>query len=148
MRLFRRRRNTLREAIAKSASSVEALGIRLKAGTNCGSCIPEMRRLLADKLKTASTASITPTQALARRARCRSERSSNKPVIDSVKAPSSLLTACQFVPASKLKRMFSCEISLACDLHDSLTGHNNGNERGKSNGQDDLPAVSPGTGRA
>ena len=38
--------NTLREAIAKGANSVEALGIQLKAGTNCGSCIPELRQLL------------------------------------------------------------------------------------------------------
>jgi assimilatory nitrate reductase catalytic subunit len=36
---------TLREAIAKGADSVEALGIQLKAGTNCGSCVPELRRL-------------------------------------------------------------------------------------------------------
>jgi len=25
---------------------VEALGIQLKAGSNCGSCIPELKRLL------------------------------------------------------------------------------------------------------
>jgi assimilatory nitrate reductase catalytic subunit len=40
--------NTLREAITLGADSVEALGIRLKAGSNCGSCIPELRKLLAD----------------------------------------------------------------------------------------------------
>lgn len=39
--------NTLREAIANGAHSVEALGIQLKAGTNCGSCIPELKTLLA-----------------------------------------------------------------------------------------------------
>ncbi len=38
--------NTLREAIAKGVDSVEALGIQLKAGSNCGSCIPELRKLL------------------------------------------------------------------------------------------------------
>jgi assimilatory nitrate reductase catalytic subunit len=38
---------TLREAIASGSDSVEALGIRLKAGSNCGSCIPELRQLLA-----------------------------------------------------------------------------------------------------
>ncbi|HEY0634373.1 MAG TPA: molybdopterin dinucleotide binding domain-containing protein, partial [Gammaproteobacteria bacterium] len=38
--------NELKAAIAAGAASVEALGIRLKAGTNCGSCVPEMRRLL------------------------------------------------------------------------------------------------------
>ena len=39
--------NTLKQAIAEGVVSVEALGIRLKAGSNCGSCIPELRRLLA-----------------------------------------------------------------------------------------------------
>jgi assimilatory nitrate reductase catalytic subunit len=32
--------------MAEGARSVEALGIQLKAGTNCGSCIPELKRLL------------------------------------------------------------------------------------------------------
>jgi assimilatory nitrate reductase catalytic subunit len=36
----------LKKAIMEGADSVEALGIRLKAGTNCGSCIPELKRLL------------------------------------------------------------------------------------------------------
>ena len=40
--------NTLREAIAAGADSVEALGRRLKAGSNCGSCIPELKKLLAE----------------------------------------------------------------------------------------------------
>jgi assimilatory nitrate reductase catalytic subunit len=40
--------NTLREAIAKGADSVEALSIQLKAGSNCGSCIPELRKLLSN----------------------------------------------------------------------------------------------------
>jgi assimilatory nitrate reductase catalytic subunit len=39
--------NTLREAVRKGARSVEDLGIRLKAGTNCGSCIPELKSLLS-----------------------------------------------------------------------------------------------------
>jgi assimilatory nitrate reductase catalytic subunit len=39
--------NALKAAIAQGATSVEALGIRLKAGSNCGSCIPELRQLLA-----------------------------------------------------------------------------------------------------
>ncbi len=38
--------NTLNQAIAAGVSSVEALGIKLKAGSNCGSCIPELKRLL------------------------------------------------------------------------------------------------------
>jgi assimilatory nitrate reductase catalytic subunit len=39
--------NTLMNAISDGADSVEALGIRLQAGTNCGSCIPELKRLLS-----------------------------------------------------------------------------------------------------
>ncbi|MCP5278612.1 MAG: molybdopterin-dependent oxidoreductase [Thiobacillus sp.] len=38
--------NDLDRAIAAGAKSVEALGIQLKAGTNCGSCIPELKALL------------------------------------------------------------------------------------------------------
>jgi assimilatory nitrate reductase catalytic subunit len=40
-------RTTICDAIAKGASSAAAIGAQLKAGTNCGSCIPEMKRLLA-----------------------------------------------------------------------------------------------------
>jgi assimilatory nitrate reductase catalytic subunit len=40
-------KNDLVKAIAAGAGSVEQLGIRLKAGTNCGSCVPELRKLLA-----------------------------------------------------------------------------------------------------
>jgi len=39
--------NDLHQAIAQGANSVEALGIQLKAGSNCGSCIPELKKLLA-----------------------------------------------------------------------------------------------------
>jgi assimilatory nitrate reductase catalytic subunit len=39
--------NDLKRAIVQGAKSVEALGIELKAGTNCGSCIPELKQLLA-----------------------------------------------------------------------------------------------------
>jgi len=38
--------HSLTQAIAEGARSVEALGIELKAGANCGSCIPELKRLL------------------------------------------------------------------------------------------------------
>ena len=34
-------------AIKDGASSVEAIGAKLKAGTNCGSCKPELKRLLS-----------------------------------------------------------------------------------------------------
>ncbi len=40
--------NTLRQAIADGAGSVDALGDATSAGTNCGSCKPELARLLAD----------------------------------------------------------------------------------------------------
>ncbi|MEP5758924.1 MAG: nitrate reductase [Litoreibacter sp.] len=39
--------NTLREAIAAGATSVDALGEMTCAGTNCGSCKPELNALLA-----------------------------------------------------------------------------------------------------
>jgi assimilatory nitrate reductase catalytic subunit len=42
--------NVLRAAISMGADSVEALGIRLKAGTNCGSCIPELKNLLRQRV--------------------------------------------------------------------------------------------------
>ena len=38
---------TLRAAIAGGCASVEAIGARLKAGTHCGSCVPEIKALLA-----------------------------------------------------------------------------------------------------
>jgi assimilatory nitrate reductase catalytic subunit len=34
-------------AIADGASSTEAVGARLNAGTNCGSCLPELRQMIA-----------------------------------------------------------------------------------------------------
>jgi assimilatory nitrate reductase catalytic subunit len=40
-------RNTICDAIAAGACSAAELGVRLKAGTNCGSCIPELKRLIA-----------------------------------------------------------------------------------------------------
>lgn len=38
----------IRAAIEEGCSSVEALGERLKCGTNCGSCIPELKELIRD----------------------------------------------------------------------------------------------------
>ncbi len=46
---------TLRSAIAEGADSVTALGDRLGAGTNCGSCLPEIRDLLAEMGDAAGT---------------------------------------------------------------------------------------------
>ena len=40
-------RNTICETITSGARSAADIGARLKAGTNCGSCIPELKRLIA-----------------------------------------------------------------------------------------------------
>jgi assimilatory nitrate reductase catalytic subunit len=40
-------RGTICGAIAAGANSATAIGAQLKAGTNCGSCIPELKRLIA-----------------------------------------------------------------------------------------------------
>jgi assimilatory nitrate reductase catalytic subunit len=40
-------RGTICGAIAAGANSAAAIGVELKAGTNCGSCIPELKRLIA-----------------------------------------------------------------------------------------------------
>ncbi len=40
-------RNTICDAVLSGARSVNAIGTQLKAGTNCGSCIPELKRLIA-----------------------------------------------------------------------------------------------------
>jgi assimilatory nitrate reductase catalytic subunit len=38
----------IRSEIASGAADLDAIGKRLKAGTNCGSCRPEIRKILAD----------------------------------------------------------------------------------------------------
>ncbi len=43
--------NTLIKAIHEGATTPEALGERLQAGTNCGSCVPELRALIAEAVK-------------------------------------------------------------------------------------------------
>ncbi len=40
-------RVTICDAIEAGARSAAELGLKLKAGTNCGSCIPELKRLIA-----------------------------------------------------------------------------------------------------
>jgi assimilatory nitrate reductase catalytic subunit len=40
-------RGTICETIAAGARTAAEIGAKLKAGTNCGSCIPEMKRLIA-----------------------------------------------------------------------------------------------------
>jgi assimilatory nitrate reductase catalytic subunit len=46
-------------AIAAGANSATAIGAKLKAGTNCGSCIPELKRLIAEQ---AASLAIAPAQ--------------------------------------------------------------------------------------
>ncbi len=41
-------RTTICDAIAAGARTAAEIGVQLKAGTNCGSCIPEMKRLIAE----------------------------------------------------------------------------------------------------
>ncbi|KJI70696.1 nitrate reductase, partial [Enterobacter hormaechei] len=38
--------NTIRKAIAGGCDSAAALGVKLRCGTNCGSCVPELKALL------------------------------------------------------------------------------------------------------
>ena len=40
-------RGTICETIAAGARTAAEIGAKLKAGTNCGSCIPELKRLIA-----------------------------------------------------------------------------------------------------
>jgi assimilatory nitrate reductase catalytic subunit len=40
-------RTTICDAIAGGADTAAEIGVQLKAGTNCGSCIPELKRLIA-----------------------------------------------------------------------------------------------------
>ncbi len=40
-------RTTISDTIAAGARSVTAIGVQTKAGTNCGSCLPELKRLIA-----------------------------------------------------------------------------------------------------
>jgi assimilatory nitrate reductase catalytic subunit len=40
-------RTTICGAIAAGARSADEIGVQLQAGTNCGSCIPELKRLIA-----------------------------------------------------------------------------------------------------
>ena len=54
---------TIRDAIqAGTATSVEGIGKALRAGTNCGSCLPELKRIVADA-STAAAAAGTSSQA-------------------------------------------------------------------------------------
>ncbi len=39
--------NSIRQAVAGGASNTEEIGQTLRAGTNCGSCLPELKRIIA-----------------------------------------------------------------------------------------------------
>jgi assimilatory nitrate reductase catalytic subunit len=41
-------RNAIDAAIAGGCHDLSSIGYRLRAGTNCGSCVPELRRLIAN----------------------------------------------------------------------------------------------------
>jgi assimilatory nitrate reductase catalytic subunit len=43
----------IRDAVAAGACDVAAIGAALRAGTNCGSCLPELKRIVARELKAA-----------------------------------------------------------------------------------------------
>ncbi|MGJ8689177.1 MAG: nitrate reductase [Gammaproteobacteria bacterium] len=47
---FRVSQAEIESAIAQGANSAEALGQQLRCGTNCGSCIPELKQLIAEQL--------------------------------------------------------------------------------------------------
>ncbi len=49
-------RNAIGAAICGGARSAEAIGAALKAGTNCGSCIPELKRMIAEQAVPAAQA--------------------------------------------------------------------------------------------
>ena len=53
-------RTTICDAIAAGARSAAEIGAKLKAGTNCGSCIPEMKRLIAQTDAECRAAAIAP----------------------------------------------------------------------------------------
>jgi assimilatory nitrate reductase catalytic subunit len=54
---FAVRRAAIAEAARRGAADVEAIGILLKAGTNCGSCRPEIKRAIDDeRIRTHATA--------------------------------------------------------------------------------------------
>lgn len=41
---------TIADAVRQGCSSVQQLGAKLKCGTNCGSCIPELKKIIAEQM--------------------------------------------------------------------------------------------------
>jgi assimilatory nitrate reductase catalytic subunit len=61
---------TIREVLhAGAATSAESIGAALRAGTNCGSCLPELKRIVADAARevarAVNAATISPSTARA-----------------------------------------------------------------------------------
>jgi assimilatory nitrate reductase catalytic subunit len=54
-------RASICDAIAAGARNAADVGVKLKAGTNCGSCLPELKRLIA---QTATPAAAQPMAAV------------------------------------------------------------------------------------
>jgi assimilatory nitrate reductase catalytic subunit len=48
---FAVRRETIAASVRDGARNVEAVGAALKAGTNCGSCRPEINRVISDVVR-------------------------------------------------------------------------------------------------
>jgi len=46
---FRVSLDAVRAAVHGGAGSVEEIGRMLRAGTNCGSCLPELKRIVVDE---------------------------------------------------------------------------------------------------
>jgi len=49
-------RHRIAACIAAGAQSTQQIGMELRAGTNCGSCVPELKRLLSDACKVTEAA--------------------------------------------------------------------------------------------
>jgi bacterioferritin-associated ferredoxin len=70
---------TIRDAIQSgAATSVETIGQALRAGTNCGSCLPELKRIVADA--SAVTAPAAPSSQATRATGRRAHESSSEAV--------------------------------------------------------------------
>ncbi|WP_370980883.1 molybdopterin-dependent oxidoreductase [Agaribacterium sp. ZY112] len=54
--------NQIKDAISEGATSAEALGAKLKCGTNCGSCIPELSAMVDDAAALATDATALATE--------------------------------------------------------------------------------------
>jgi assimilatory nitrate reductase catalytic subunit len=62
--------SVIRDAIKSgTATSVEGIGAALRAGTNCGSCLPELKRIVADARSETAAAAPSPQATTGRRAR-------------------------------------------------------------------------------